>query len=243
MVYTIIAIISILAIIALTAKIQIQIKTLEYFSNKQKPKSTKLQENYKAKIQIIILNKIPITNTKITKEKLTKLQQNSKTIQKIKKEITKKNIKTLQKEYNLTTGNIIKNITQIIKKIIPTIKELDLKLELGTENAALTALLIPIISTTLSLIIAKNEQPTKTKSNKNKPIKKVKTKKQTNQKNYTITPIYQNKNIINIKLKGTIEIKIINLIKIIYKTKNKKDLAQKPPYDILYKTTPLKATK
>lgn len=243
MVYTIIAIISILAIIALTAKIQIQIKTLEYFSNKQKQKYTKLQENYKAKIQIIILNKIPITNTKITKEKLTKLQQNSKTIQKIKKEITKKNIKTLQKEYNLTTGNIIKNITQIIKKIIPTIKELDLKLELGTENAALTALLIPIISTTLSLIIAQNQPQTKTKSNKNKPIKKVKTKKQTNQKNYTITPIYQNKNIINIKLKGTIEIKIINLIKIIYKTKNKKELSQKPPYDILYKANPLKATK
>jgi len=76
-----------------------------------------------------------------------------------------------------------------VKDLKIDIKELDLKIEFGTENAAVTAILIGIIASILGIII-KNQK-------------------------FEIYPIYQDKNILNVKLDCIFN---LNLMQYIYKT-------------------------
>ena len=82
---------------------------------------------------------------------------------------------------------------------------MDLKIDIGTENAALTSIIIPIISTILAILLRE----------------KIKSKEE---QFFIITPIYQNQNYLNIELSGIFEIKMNHIINIIHLLlrKNKK---------------------
>ena len=90
------------------------------------------------------------------------------------------------------------------KSLNINIENINLKIEMGTENAALTAIIVPVTSTVLSIILSR------------------KIKKEQNQK-FEIKPIYMNQNLINIMFSGIFEIKMIHIINIIYILNKKKE--------------------
>lgn len=102
---------------------------------------------------------------------------------------------------------------QDIKEIInirPKISSLKLNMKIGVENVILTSYIIPIICTILAVIL-----PYATKECDRKNI------------NYKIEPVYNNKNIYNIKLHAVLEIKVINILNALYKIyKSKKSNKQ-----------------
>lgn len=122
-------------------------------------------------------------------------------------EIDKIKIKKLAKKLHLEKMDIQKlerninvyDIKQIIN-IRPKLTYLNLDVSLGVEDVILTSYIIPIISTIISIIL-----PHVTKDNKIKNI------------NYKILPLYNNKNIYDIKLDTIIEIKVINVLNAMYK--------------------------
>lgn len=122
-------------------------------------------------------------------------------------EIDKIKIKKFAKKIHLEKIDIQKlerninvyDIKQIIN-IRPKLTYLNLDVSLGVEDVILTSYIIPIISTIISIIL-----PHVTKDNKIKNI------------NYKILPLYNNKNIYDIKLDTIIEIKVINVLNAMYK--------------------------
>ena len=107
--------------------------------------------------------------------------------------LEKIDIQKLEKNFN------VYDIKQIIN-IKPKLTYLDLKISLGVEDVILTSYLIPIVSIVISIIL-----PYITKNNKIDNI------------NYKIMPLYNNKNIYDIKLDTIIEIKVINVLNAMYK--------------------------
>ena len=170
----------IILVIIVTSKIRFQIKDFEYSLINMQHVNSK----YKMQISWFIFGKIPIVRIDIDKTKINKL--------KIKEKIT--NIET---EIIQGKKPINKNILKVIKKIKLDVKELNLKIDLGTENAALTSMIIPIISSILAIFLRKKI-------------------KSTEEQYFTITPIYQNRNYLNIDFSGIFEIKMNHIINIIH---------------------------
>ena len=178
----------ILIIIFTFSKIQLQILKFNY--------STANKEHINPKYKLVfvwyILGKIPIIKINIDKTKFSKL--------KIKEKIT-----NIEMDFIQGRKQMDKNILNVLKKIKFNIKELDLKLDIGTENVALTSLIVPVISTLIALYLRE----------------KIKNKKE---QFFVVQPIYQNQNYLNIKLSGIFELKTNHIINIIYllSRKNKK---------------------
>ena len=84
------------------------------------------------------------------------------------------------------------------------IEKIKLNIIVGTENAALTAFIIPVISTILALAL-------KNTLNNNQQ-----------HQFFKVQPIYRDQNLINIKLSGIIEIKMIHIINTICIVKKKR---------------------
>lgn len=173
-------VILIIILLLIFSKIRIQIENFRFSSIIDRH----INEDYKIIIQLCILGKIPIVQIKITRTKLEKL--------KIKEKMKKVDI------------NALKNNKEFDKKILKAIKEtkilinrMNLKIELGTEDAVLTSIIIPIISTLITFLL------------RNK-IKEYKCQ------TFIIQPIYINQNLINIAFSGIFEIKMIHIINIIY---------------------------
>lgn len=172
---------SIIILLLLFSKIRIEIENIRFTSQKQ---ARHINKDYKIIIKILVLKKIPIIKMNITKTKLEKIE--------LKKQIEKINF-----------GDLVENkkfdikLIKAIKVLNVGIKRINLKAEIGTENAALTAILIPILSTILSIIFSK------------------KVEKEQNQK-FKLNPIYINQNLINILFSGIFEIKMLHIINVIY---------------------------
>lgn len=202
-------IISIIILLIITIKIQIKIENLQYHSEKQlqkntlgKNQKTHLNQNYKAIIRIYTLGKIPILKIKVTKSKIDKFNSKTHIEQKIQEKIKQQDFSKLREKYNLKI-----DIKQIAKSLFLSIDKINLKIEIGTENAVLTSFLIPTISTILSLLIAKSQEE------KHEKIIK---------QHFQIIPIYQNKNLINFSLEGIFELKMIHIITTICILKKKR---------------------
>ena len=83
------------------------------------------------------------------------------------------------------------------------IKKINLSINIGTENASLTALLVAIISSITGIVFRKSIIDSKKQS-------------------FRIVPVYINKNLINIAVSGIFEIKMIHIINIMYVLNKKK---------------------
>ena len=112
-------------------------------------------------------------------------------------------MKTFEKELLENKLKIDKNFLKAIKQLNITVKQLNLNIDLGTENASFTSILIPIISTIISILLRD-----KIKDYKNQ--------------HFIVNPIFTNQNLINIELYSIIEIKMIHIIDSIY-VLNKKE--------------------
>ena len=175
---TIILIVLILTIIIAKAKISIEVKNLKIKSNKKRY----INDDYKMIFKIIIFNKIPILKFNLNNEKLV-LERN--------KRINKKGSKEESFLENKIKKELLKHFSDI------QINKLNLKIKIGTENAFFTSMIIPIVSSIISIIIMKK-------------ITNVEKQK------YIVEPIYLNQNILEILISGIFEIKLIHIINIIY---------------------------
>ena len=184
----ILLILCILLLIIVFSKIRIDIKKFEYCSMNKKH----INPNYYLQISWIMLNKIPIIQIKINKHTVKKL--------KLKDKFVDIDIKMWEERKKLDKETI-----SIIKKIDFAIKKLKLKIDIGTENSAITSLLIPIISTVISFLLRN----------------KMKTKEE---QTYIVQPIYKDQNYLNITISGIFDIKMNHIINVIYllSRKNKK---------------------
>ena len=112
----------------------------------------------------------------------------------------------LQKILILTKRRKVKmqvNEKKEIKNIKIEIDEMNLNISLGTEDAAITAFIIPIISTFIAIFLSR------------------KVKKYNDNQKFSIQPLYINQNLINIEFSGIFQIKMIHIINTIC-TLNKK---------------------
>ena len=164
-----------------------------------------INKDYRIVIKLCILGKIPILKINITKTKLERLK-------------VKEKIKQIDFEVLKDSKQFDKKLIEAVKKLNVIIPNINLKIELGTENAALTAMIVPILSTIIANIFRR------------------KVKKQ----RFQINPIYINQNMINILISGIFEIKMIHIITIIYILNKKEGVGKyertsnRRPYDYSY---------
>lgn len=171
-------IILLLIILFLNLTISINIEKIQFTS--QKIKNRHLRPDYKVTISFLLGKKLKVLSSSITKEKLEKLN--------LKEKIPKIETDLIQ-EKNLIDKEIIKNFKRLDLKI----KKIDIKIELGTENAAYTALIVSAIGTILAIFLQRMVEQYE------------------NQK-FEIQPLFLNENRINVFLEGIIEIKMIHII-------------------------------
>lgn len=171
----------IIILIIITTKIKFEIQNLK-FSTITKPH---LNNKYQIKIKIYTFGILPIFNIKINNKTINKILKNQKVKEKIKEQQTK----IIENK-----ANIDKELITSLKNIQTEIKEINLKISIGTENASLTAFVIPVISTLLAIILSKQIN------------------KYNNKQSFLVTPVYIDQNLINIEGSGIFEIKMIHII-------------------------------
>lgn len=181
MVFLFVCIAIILLFISLVlAKIKIEIIDFRFCSRTKRH----LNRDYEIKIKLCVFGFIPILKLDITKTKLEKMKLKEKI-----KDIDFKELKDNRK--------LDQNILIAIKNINIAIKDLELYVDIGTENASLTAILVPAISTVIAIVLHKKV-------------------KDFEHQIFVINPVYQNQNLVNISVSGIFEIKISHIINIMY---------------------------
>lgn len=177
----ILVLLTLLLLIAFS-RIKINIKNIKFTSYKVEERH--LQEDYDIEIKLYILKFLRILKINITKEKLEKLKLENK-IKRLEKKLILKDVK-----FDVTVFDVLKNL-----KII--FEELNLKVEIGTENSALTSIIFGIVSGIIPFVLR----------NQIKNIEKQK---------IDIKPIYLNQNLLNIELNCIFNIKMIHIIYVMY---------------------------
>ena len=167
------------------SKISIQIANLKFYSRM----SRHINEDYKIIFRLYAFGFLPILKINITKTKLEKMKLQEK-------------IKNIDFKYLEQNPSFDKEIFKNIKKLNITIKSINFHVDIGTQNASLTAILVPIISTVVAIILRK----------------KMKRKKH---QTFMIHPIYTNQNLVNIFLSGIFELKMSHIINVIYNLSRK----------------------
>lgn len=175
-----------LSVILFISKIRIEIINFRFDSQLRRH----INKDYKIIIKLKAFSLIPIFKINITKTKLEKIR--------LKERIKNIDFNVLENNYKLD-----KRILKAIKNLNISIKNINLYVGIGTENASLTSIIIPLISTIIAIILRK------------------KVKKIENQ-SFIINPIYQNKNLIKLSVSSIFEIKMSHIIDIIYNF-NKKE--------------------
>ena len=173
-------------IVIMTSKIEIKIENLIITSQTKKH----INDKYKIIIKMYVFNKIPIIKITLTENKLKKIYTKLKMKEKIRK--LEEEIYINKDKFDLKLLNAIREFNKCIK-----IVDLKLKIQLGTENAFLTSILVAIISSIMSITISK------------KAMREDKIF-------YNVEPIYNSQNLINIAISGIFQIKMIHIINTIY---------------------------
>lgn len=195
--------ISLFVIIILISNLKISVKKLEASNEIE---NTDILKNFTVSIGIYIFGKIKIFNKDITKQDIEKAK-NSKQIEKLKNKFWKKETMKEKKQD-------IKMDIDVLKKLNPKLEKIKLDLKLGTEDVVLTSFLIVIVSIIISMVLSK-------------VIKKYDEKKY----EYIIIPVYNNKNSIKVILEGIIDIKLVNIISIIFRLWFRRDKIDKRTSD------------
>ena len=169
-----------ITIILTFSKIRIEIKNFRFQSTSKRH----INKDYEIIIKLCVLKVIPIFKINITKTKLEKL--------KLKDKIKNIDFKVIQdnKEFD-------KRALKAVKELDIAIKNIDLYIDLGTENASLTSIIVPALSTIIAIILHR------------------KIKRFENQV-FVINPVYINQNLVNIYISGIFEIKMSHIINMIY---------------------------
>lgn len=202
-------IILMIMVIFITIKIKFEIQNLKISTN-EKPH---LNKKYQIKIVIYTLGFIPILKIKLNNQKIKKIINN----QKIKEKIKQQETKIIENK-----ANIDKELITSLKNIKTEVKEINLKIRIGTENASLTAFTIPVISTFIAIFLSKQ------------------IKKYNDKQVFLVEPVYLDKNLLNIEISSIFQMKMIHIINTICivnkKRKGDKNerTSNRRPYDYGY---------
>lgn len=167
-------------VILLFSSLKIEIRNLKVGNKEQKSKK-RIKEKYEIKIGLYLLEKIPILWFRFNNKKMRKIY-NSKQLEKI-------DFRKIESKVSFN-----KKMIETIKNIKIRIKKLNLKIEIGTEDAIVTSYLIAIIASFIGILL-----PHLAKEN-------------INSCHYIVNPKYQNKNEYHVSLDGIICIKIVHII-------------------------------
>lgn len=187
MVFLFVLLSSLIIILAMmTARIEIKINNLIINSQDKKH----IHDGYTIIIKLKIFKKISILKLTFTKNKLKRLQEMFKMNEKIKK--IEEDIFENKNKIDIQLIKVIKELKNSIK-----VEKLNLDILLGTENAFLTAMLVAVFSSILSI-----------------GISRITLKEE--EVHYEIGAIYANQNFVKIEISGIFQIKLIHIINIIY---------------------------
>ncbi len=167
--------------IMLLSTIQIKVTNL-ILKNKEKKNEKRINNNYKIKIGIYFLNKIPILWINLNSKKIKKISSSKK--------LPKVDFQKLKNK-----ENIDKKIFESIKNIQIKVKSMKLNINIGTIDAILTSYLVAVIASFIGILL-----PHITEKNN------------INTCYFVVNPKYQNENVYNIKFEGIIYIKIVHII-------------------------------
>lgn len=162
------------------SKVQIEIINFQFFSGRKRH----INQDYELVIKLCIIRWIPILKIRITKAKLEKWS--------IKEKVKKIDFTALEKMPNFNQEMI-----KAMKKLDIRINQLNLWIDLGTQSASLTSIIVPAISTAIAVMLRKR-------------IKKFENQK------FIINPIYQNQNLVNLFVSGIFEVKMRHIIDVMY---------------------------
>ena len=149
-----------------TSKIGIEIDNFIFDSEKQE----KINKDSKIYVYLLLLNKIKVFKKNIKEIDFSKIKLENKDID----------------IHFLKNKDLKINYLELWKNIDIDVKNIDLQLQIGTQDAALTAILTGIISALLGIILRKPK--------------------------YEVIPIYSNNNVLKIKLKCIISIYLMQYI-------------------------------
>ena len=149
-----------------TSKIGIEIDNFIFDSEKQE----KINKDSKIYVYLLLLNKIKVFNKNIKEIDFSKIKLENKDID----------------IHFLKNKDLKINYLELWKNIDIDVKNIDLQLQIGTQDAGLTAILTGIISALLGIILRKPK--------------------------YEVIPIYSNNNVLKIKLKCIISIYLMQYI-------------------------------
>lgn len=169
-----------LVIILFFSKIRIEMINFRFNSQLRRH----INKDYKIIIKLKAFALIPIFKINITKTKLERMG--------LKERIKNIDFDVLENNYKLD-----KRMIKAMKNLNLSIKNIQLHIDIGTENASLTSIIVPVISTIIAIVLRK-----KMKHFENQV--------------FIINPIYQNQNLINLSVSGIFEIKMSHIINIIY---------------------------
>ena len=188
--YIMLVILIILILLTILTTIQIHIENLKIELPKNHERN--INTKYKITIKLYILEKIKYLKLDITKDK-------------IERQFMQKNIKKLKEKIEKDKNKFDIRLLSNIKKINFKLKKIDLKINLGLEDAATNAIIVGIISSSIPVVMGILN---------NNNIIEINAKKG-NQIYWKIMPIYQNRNLLNIDLNCIISFKLIHIIYII----------------------------
>ena len=180
-------ILAILVIAFVTTRIKIKIDNFEFNSQKtiNCNNNSNINSNYKIETVFYIFNFLPIFKTNITDEKVKKMSES----QNVKNMLNKQKTRLFEDENKIDLKDLRK-----LKNLKIDSQKFDLRLLIGTEDAALTAFIIPVISSTVAIVLRKKFE----KFNENHY--------------FEISPIFIDKNLVNIKFSGIFQVKMIHII-------------------------------
>ena len=143
--------------------------------------------NFTLKIKLLIFSKIPTLSIKLDNIKIKKL-------------LIKKKEKEIRKHKDIVEDK--KKAKELSKKIVPlfNLQKTNLRIELGTEDAAFTAIASSIVSIFITMALSYVAD-----------VKKYKNY------NYKIIPIYLNENVFFLQFSCIITSKILHIIKVMCK--------------------------
>ena len=167
---------------------KIEIKLMPFILNTKKYKF--VDDQSKVIIKLKLFEIIPIVKFTITNKKIKRLPKSLKMNEKIEK---------IERDIIQNKDKIDVRLLAVAKEIGKSteIKKLELAMELGTENAFLTSMLVAIFSTALSIGIS------------NMYVKE-------DNIHYQVEPIYTSQNFVKIAISGIFQIKMVHIINIIY---------------------------
>lgn len=149
--------------------------------------SKKIEYDYLIFLQLKFLGKLKIIQIEINKEKVRKLNKKLKLREKIDFKKVEKGISNKKERKKLQ------------EKLNIKLNEFHLKAEIGTYDVIITSAIIAVISSAIGIVMAKL-------------IDNYKKEKY----EYSIMPVYQNKNVINLSLNCIIQVKMVHIISIIF---------------------------